>query len=151
MQAEPAKSDHDREARLQHMGAEARLCRRNATAVGVPEDSAQQTAYRAKRQRTVAAVRKCWLEEGAVVPVLRRLTAELGPYEDPAETGALAVVTHMSEAFCIRLAFAAKFSRWHAIGGDLSDEEAEKRFEGFITCPQHPDPDGRTRPCETGQ
>ncbi|MET9693147.1 hypothetical protein ABZY81_32680 [Streptomyces sp. NPDC006514] len=72
MQAEPAKSDHDREARLQHTGAEARLCRSNARAVGVPEDSAQETAYRAKRQRTVAAVRECWLEEGAVVPVLRR-------------------------------------------------------------------------------
>ncbi|MFD9516945.1 hypothetical protein [Streptomyces sp. NPDC059979] len=100
------------------------------TAVGVQENSAQETAYRAKRQRTITAVQECWLEEGAVVPVLRRLTAELGPYEDPAETGAFAVVTHMSEAFCIRLVFAAKFTRWHAIGGDLSDEETEKRFEG---------------------
>ncbi|MFD6973819.1 hypothetical protein [Streptomyces sp. NPDC059949] len=151
MQAEPGQNDHVREARLQHIGAGARLCRRNMTAVGVQENSAQETAYRAKRQRTITAVQECWLEEGAVVPVLRRLTAELGPYEDPAETGAFAVVTHMSEAFCIRLVFAAKFTRWHAIGGDLSDEETEKRFEGFITCPQRPGPDGRTRPCETGQ
>lgn len=79
MQAEPAQNDHAREARLQHTGSGARLCRRNMTAVGVQENSAQETAYRAKRQRTITAVQECWLEERAVVPVLRRLTAELGP------------------------------------------------------------------------
>lgn len=108
------------------------------------------SAYLARRRRIVAAIRECWLEEGSVAPVLRRLTEELGPCEDLGGT-AFAVVSYMSEAFCIRLSFAKKFTRWHASGGDLSDEETEKRFEGFITCPQSPGPGGRTRPCETGQ
>ncbi|MFK0017367.1 hypothetical protein [Streptomyces sp. NPDC091027] len=81
--------------------------------------------------------------------MLRRLTQELGPPADEGGT-AFTVVNYMSEAFCIRLSFTMKFTRWHGIGGDLSDEETEERFEGFITCPQRHGPgSGQPRPCET--
>ncbi|MFF5489654.1 hypothetical protein [Streptomyces virginiae] len=148
MRPEPTRDEQDGDARLQRIGARARQCWGESEATLGP-GSAEMSAYLARRRGVVAAVRECWLEEGAVVPVLRRLIEELGPSEDAGGT-AFAVVNYMSEAFCIRLSFAMKFTRWHAIGGDLSDEKTEKRFDGFITCPQYPGPGGGlSRPCET--
>ncbi|MGW4509869.1 hypothetical protein ACWENO_35045 [Streptomyces sp. NPDC004436] len=138
MRPEPARGGQERDARLQRIGDRARQCRAEVEAAPGP-GSAGMSSCPARRRRVVAAVRECWLEEGAVVPVLRRLVEELGSSEDMGGT-AFAVVGYMSEAFCIRLSFAMKFTRWHAIGGDLSDEETERRFGGFITCPRRPGP-----------
>ncbi|MER7842845.1 hypothetical protein ABTZ03_02730 [Kitasatospora sp. NPDC096077] len=91
--------------------------------------------YERNRSRIIDSIRDCWTSEQAVVPVLRKLVDELGPSDDRAGT-AFQVVTYMARAFHIRLAISGKFTRWHVIGGDLSDEEAEERFEGFIVWPQ---------------
>lgn len=90
--------------------------------------------YEAERTRIIQSIRDCWVAEQAIVPVLRKLVAELSPSDDRAGT-AFQVVNYMACAFGIRLAMAGKFTRWHVIGGDLSDEETEKRFDGFISWP----------------
>ncbi|MET8630869.1 hypothetical protein ABZW30_45530 [Kitasatospora sp. NPDC004669] len=93
--------------------------------------------YERNRRRIINSIRDCWNAEQSVVSVLRKLVDELGPSDDRAGT-AFQVVNYMARAFNIRLAVAGKFTRWHAIGGDLSDEETEKRFEGFIVWPPKP-------------
>ncbi|NXY95191.1 hypothetical protein HYE82_12495 [Streptomyces sp. BR123] len=90
--------------------------------------------YEEKRSRIVQSIRMCWIAEQSVVSVLRKLVAELGPSDDRAGI-AFQVVNYMARAFDIRLAVAGKFARWQAIGGDLSDEETEERFKGFIVWP----------------
>lgn len=90
--------------------------------------------YERNRSRIIHSIRDQWIAEQSVVSVLRKLVDELGPSSDRAGT-AFQVVNYMTQAFNIRLAVAGKFTRWHAIGGDLSDEDAEKRFEGFIVWP----------------
>ncbi|WP_126642722.1 hypothetical protein [Embleya hyalina] len=90
--------------------------------------------YEKSRSRIIQSIRSCWIAEQSVVPVLRKLVDELGSSDDRVGT-AFQVVNYMAWAFDIRLAIAGKFTRWHGIGGDLSDEETEVRFEGFITWP----------------
>jgi hypothetical protein len=90
--------------------------------------------YERNRSRIIDSIRDCWIAEQSVVPVLRKLVDELGPSDDRAGT-AFQVVHYMARAFDIRLSVSGRFTRWHVIGGDLSDEEAEKRFEGFIVWP----------------
>ncbi|MFH9798242.1 hypothetical protein [Streptomyces virginiae] len=90
--------------------------------------------YEEKRSRIIQSIRMCWIAEQSIVSVLRKLTDELDSSADRAGI-AFQVVNYMARAFGIRLAVAGKFTRWHAIGGDLSDEETEERFKGFIVWP----------------
>lgn len=90
--------------------------------------------YEEKRSRIIQSIRMCWIAEQSIVSVLRKLVTELGPSDDRAGT-AFQVINYMARAFGIRLGVAGKFARWHAIGGDLSDEETEERFRGFVDWP----------------
>lgn len=76
----------------------------------------------------------------------RRARPVRGPGRDRLHRGQL----HVRGRLC-PVVLRQEIHRWHAGGGDLSDEETEKRFEGVITCPRSPGPGGRTRPCETGR
>ncbi|MFB7180620.1 hypothetical protein ACFCYI_23315 [Streptomyces sp. NPDC056257] len=90
--------------------------------------------YEENRSRIIQSIRMCWIAEQSIVSVLQKLVAELGQSDDRAGI-AFQVVNYMARAFGIRLAVAGKFTRWHGVGGDLSDDETEARFKGFIVWP----------------
>ncbi|GAA3077199.1 hypothetical protein GCM10020254_21560 [Streptomyces goshikiensis] len=77
----------------------------------------------------------CWVSEGSAISVLRLLVSTIGPRDDLGEV-AFGVVGCMHDAFEMSLWDAKRLSRWHAIGGDLSDEEIEERI-GSLT-PREP-------------
>ncbi|MEK2490919.1 hypothetical protein WN990_15290 [Kitasatospora purpeofusca] len=81
--------------------------------------------------RTAAVLQECWLQEGSVIRVLRLLLEDLGPSDDVGETAFGAVVS-MHHAFDLSLGEAKRISRWHAIGGDLSDTEIEQRIGALV-------------------
>ncbi|MFD8597816.1 hypothetical protein ACFV1L_22705 [Kitasatospora sp. NPDC059646] len=110
----------------------------SAQTSGGPGGDLEAEEYERTRARVIRSIRGCWISERSVVAVLRKLVDELGPSDDRAGT-AFQVVTYMARGFGIPLAVAGRFTRWHVVGGDLSDEETERRFEGVIHWP----PDGR--------
>jgi hypothetical protein len=83
------------------------------------------------RDETARILREYWIREGSIIGVLRLLVAELGPADDPGQT-AFGVVVCMEAAFDMPLRDAKRITRWHAIGGDLSDAEIEQRIGTLI-------------------
>ncbi|GLX23752.1 hypothetical protein Slala02_74340 [Streptomyces lavendulae subsp. lavendulae] len=83
--------------------------------------------YFTKRARIVRSLQEYWASEGSAIAVMRFLVSTIGPRDDLGEV-AFGVVGCMHDAFEMSLWDTKMLSRWHAIGGDLSDEEIEERI-----------------------
>ncbi|GLX40526.1 hypothetical protein Sros01_65990 [Streptomyces roseochromogenus] len=90
-----------------------------------------QETYLAKRRRIVRRLQECWEREGSAISVMRLLVSEVGPREDQGEV-AFALIGCMHDAFDMSLWDAKRLSRWHAVGGDLSDAEIEERVGSLV-------------------
>ncbi|GAA1069379.1 hypothetical protein GCM10009665_76700 [Kitasatospora nipponensis] len=87
--------------------------------------------YWEKRWPVALALHECWRQEGSVVAVARQVVSVLAPSDDHGQT-AFGLIGYVHDAFEMTLGQAKVFARWHAIGGDLSDIDFERRIGTLV-------------------
>ncbi|MDA5280033.1 hypothetical protein [Streptomyces sp. Isolate_45] len=87
--------------------------------------------YFAKRRGIVRNLQGCWEREKSGISVMYLLVSLIGPRDDIGEV-AFALIGCMHDAFDMSLWDAKRLSRWHVVGGDLSDAEIQERIGSLV-------------------